>query len=232
MIRQPSQCPSECGARAHRLVFVALVLVQIFGGLIMANMASGVELKARVLAQDTSEISLQYVLDNSSDNRIFVFDQLLYFDSTGVTKLAGTGAYVFLDGEHTVRIVRGVIAPPMYMSVARRPPIVASPVEAGATRKGTIKLALPMNEVNPYFPPQECDPKSARSVALFRVQVGWVEEREGMKIGSFVVDGKELVRLSGGWGSPIQRVAETEVSVKGVRICSYPGRFDRPQLQK
>jgi hypothetical protein len=232
MIRQPRRCPSECEARARRPAFVALLLVQISGGLVMTNMASGVELKARVLAQNASEISLQYVLDNSSASRIFVFDQLLYFDSKGATRLAETGAYVFLDGERTARIVRGIIAPPMYMSVARRPPIVASPVDAGATRNGTIKLALPMSEVNPYFPPQECDPKSARSVTLFRVQVGWVEEREGMKMGSFVVDGKALVRLSGGWGSPIQRVAETEVSVKGVGICSYPGRFDRPQLQK
>jgi len=167
-------------------------------------------------------------------NSVALLDRhsLLYFDSKGATKLSDAGAYVFMDGERTARVVRGVVAPPMFMSVSRRPPIVASPVEPGASKRGTIKLALPLTEANPYFPPQECDPKRVIQISRLLIQIGWVEHRQKTTAGKFVIDGTELVRLTGGWGSPVQRIAQTEVAVRGVELCPRAGQFDRPLLRQ
>ena len=198
----------------------------------MTEKAIGVELRLDLLDQQADEITLRYELLNLTDGRIFVFDQILYFDAKGATRLTETGAHVFDDGDGTARIVRGFVATPMFMSVARRPPIVASSVEPGWESSGVIKLPLPLSEANPYFPPQVCDPKLAQPVTRLRVQVGWVEERDGMKIGTVEIDDKALIRLSGGWGSPLQRVAQEEIAVRGVTLCRYSGRFHRPQLQQ
>lgn len=198
----------------------------------MIQSALAVELRAQVNKQTATELTLAYELRNTTAARIFVFDHLLYFDSKGATRRADTGAYVFDDGDGVVRVVRGFIAPPMYMSVARRPPIVASGVNPGWASAGVIKLALPLAERNPYFPPQPCDPSAARPVSRLRLQVGWVEEREGMKTGPYEIDHKSLVRLIGGWGSPLQRTAQTEIAVTGLTLCPHAGQFDRPPLQQ
>lgn len=198
----------------------------------MSDLALAVDLKARVAGQSESEITLKYSLENGSAERIYAFDLVLYFDAKGATKLAETGAYVFADGDHAVRVVRGIIAPPMFMSVSRRPPIVASPVEPGAAKSGTIKLALPLAEASPFFAPQECEASSAKPIARLLLQIGWVEHRPQTATGTFAVDGKELVRLNGGWGSPVQRVAQTEIPVRGVALCPRSGPFDRPQLRQ
>lgn len=198
----------------------------------MTDNAFAVELRAQVNKQTATELTLAYELRNTTDARIFVFDHLLYFDAKGQTRRADTGAYVFSDGDGVARIVRGFIAPPMFMSVARRPPIVASAVNPGWASAGVIKLPLPLAEAGPYFPAQPCDAASALPVTRLRVQVGWVEEREGTKTGPFEIDRKSLVRLTGGWGSPLQRTAQTELQVTGVKLCLYAGRFDRAQLQR
>ncbi|MBK1721537.1 hypothetical protein [Thiocystis violacea] len=197
----------------------------------MTESALAVELQAQVNKQTATELTLAYELRNSTGSRIFVFDHLLYFDAKGATRRADTGAYVFQDGGGVARVVRGFIAPPMFMSVARRPPIVASAINPGWASAGVIKLALPLAEANAYFPPQVCDPASARPITRLRVQIGWVEEREGVKTGPFEIDHKSLVRLIGGWGSPLQRTAQIDVLVTGIRLCPYVGQFDRPQLQ-
>ncbi|NEX22403.1 hypothetical protein G3480_19175 [Thiorhodococcus mannitoliphagus] len=198
----------------------------------MTDNALAVELRAQVNKQTATELTLAYELRNTTDTRIFVFDHLLYFDAKGATRRADTGAYVFADRDGVVRVLRGFIAPPMFMSVARRPPIVASAVNPGWASAGVVKLPLPLIEMNAYFPAEACDPASARPVSRLRIQVGWVEEREGTKTGPFEIDHKSLVRLIGGWGSPLQRTAQTEIEVTGVRLCPYAGRFDRPQLQQ
>lgn len=232
MIRQPRVSHDGRGGWTNRLALAGLLVLQLCGGLIMTEKAIGVELRLELLDKQADEISLRYELLNSTDGRIFVFDQMLYFDTKGATRLNDTGAHVFDEGGGTVRIVRGFVAPPMFMSVARRPPIVASSLQPGWESAGVIKLPLPLGEGNPYFPPQACDPKWAHPVTRLRVQVGWVEERDGMKISTVKIDDKALTRLSGGWGSPLQRVAEGEIAVRGVALCPYSGRFDRPQLQQ
>ncbi|MBK8337533.1 MAG: hypothetical protein IPL03_13585 [Sterolibacteriaceae bacterium] len=216
----------------REVVFAGLLTVAIFGGVVMSDIALAVDLRASVAGQSDREITLQYALENSTGGRIYAFDLPLYFDSKGATKLAETAAYVFLDGERTARIVRGILAPPMFMSVSRRPPIVASAIESGASKSGTIKLALPLSEANPYFPTQECDPKSARPIARLLLQIGWVEHRQNTVTAKAVIDAKELVRLTGGWGAPLQRVAQAEVAVRDVGLCPYSGQFDRAQLRQ
>ncbi len=198
----------------------------------MTENARGVELDVQVQAQKDTEIRLAYELRNTTRARIFVFDHILYFDSKGAISLSNTGSYVFFDHQETARIIRGFIAPPMYMSVARRPPIVASAVDPGWASAGLIELPLPLAETNPYFPPQTCDPRAARPISRLRLQVGWVEEREGLRTGVFKVDERSLVRLLGGWGTPLQRVAQTDIGVTGVAICVHSDPFDRPQLQQ
>lgn len=232
MIRQRGRCRDEKPMSMREILSAGILAVTIFGGLVMSDIALAVDLRASVAGQDDREITLQYVLENSTGGRIYAFDLPLYFDSKGATKLAETGAYVFLDGERTARIVRGIVAPPMYMSVSRRPPIVASQVEPGASKTGTIKLALPLSEANPYFPGQECDAKSAKPIARLLMQIGWVEQRPEAQTAKVLVDGKELLRLTGGWGAPLQRVAQVEVAVRGVGLCPYSGQFDRAQLRQ
>lgn len=91
---------------------------------------------------------------------------------------------------------------------------------------------MPLSEANPYFPTQECDPKSARPIARLLLQIGWVEHRQNTVTAKAVIDAKELVRLTGGWGAPLQRVAQAEVAVRGVGLCPHSGQFDRPQLRQ
>ena len=232
MIRLPGRCRNGMRKTLEKRVFAGLLALASIGGLVMSDMVFAVDLKANVVAQSDSEMTLQYALQNSTASRIYAFDSLLYFDSKGVTKLSETGAYVFMDGERTARVVRGIVAPPMFMSVSRRPPIVASQVETGASRTGTIKLALPLSEANPYFPAQECDAKSAKPIARLVLQIGWVEQRQETQTAKVMVDGKELLRLTGGWGTPLQRVAQAEVAVRGVGLCPYSGQFDRAQLRQ
>lgn len=232
MTRRPAQHRSWRRHAMRGVRFAALVTAQILGGLLMSDVALAVKLDAQVMRQSEQDIEVQYVLVNSTPGRILLFDQLLSFDAKGAIRLAQYGAYVFRDGEKSARLVIGLVAPPMFMSVARRPPIVVSILEPGATRTAAIKLSLPLAEFNPYFPVQACDPKQAKPVIRLQVQLGWVEQRSGMSLGKVVVEGKEFDRLSGGWGSPLQRVAMAEVAVHGVGLCEYAGQFDRPELQK
>lgn len=196
----------------------------------MTNEVGAAELKAAVVGQNAQQIELRYQVRNVSKDRIYVFTPMLRYGPKSVIKRDDEGAHVFLQGNHTARLLRGLIAPPLYMSVARRPPIVVTAVEADASHVATIRLALPLVEANPYFPPQECDLRSAHSISELKLQVGWVEARTGMALGEVSVDGAKLLRLSGGWGAPLQRVLETVVPVTGVALCPYAGQFDRPAL--
>lgn len=232
MTRLPGRCRNGTRRMLEDRVFAGLFTLAAIGGLVMSDMALAVDLKANVVAQSESEMTLQYALENATGGLIYAFDSVLYFDSKGATKISETDAYVFMDGERTARVVRGIVAPPMFMSVSRRPPIVASPVEPGASKRGIIKLALPLSESNPYFPPQECDPQTVSQISRLLIQIGWVEHRQKTVTGKLVVDGKELVRMTGGWGSPVQRVAQTEVAVRGIGLCPRAGQFDRPQLRQ
>lgn len=198
----------------------------------MVKQAAGVELKVSVVAQTANEISLRYDLKNDRDAPIHVFDQQMYFDSKVVVKHDENGAYIFLDDDHSVRLVRGIISPPFFMSVLARPPIVVSTLESGKERSGIIKLILPATEANLFFPPKPCDPKTVKLVDKLKLQIGWVEHREKMAFREIQVDGKPFKNISGAWGAPIQYVAEKEISVKAVGICPYPERFDRPLLNQ
>ena len=198
----------------------------------MTDLAYTVTLSAQVIELSAQELTLKYVLSNLSQTRIFAFDRVLGFDQKGLTKFAETDAYVNLDGNSVGRVVRGIIHPPMYMSVSRRPPIVITPIESGKSVSGTIKFSIPISESSPYYPRQACDAKAAKSTAMLRLQFGWVEQREKMGFAKVMVDGKEMIRLVGGWGDPIQRIAQTEVSVRGVGVCPYVGRFDAAKLAK
>ncbi len=196
----------------------------------MANEIEAAELKAAVVGQNAQQIELTYHVRNMSKNRIYVFTPMLRYGLKATIKRDDEGAHVFLEGNHTARLLRGLIAPPLYMSVARRPPVVVTAVEAAASYVATIRLALPLTEANPFFPSQECDLRSAYSISELKLQVGWVEARTGMALGEVSVDGVTLLRLSGGWGAPLQRVLETVVPVTGVALCKYAGQFDRPAL--
>jgi hypothetical protein len=211
-------------------VFLWSFLLAIFWEFFMMDLTFAATLSAQVVEQSAQEITLQYVLSNATQTRIFAFDRVLYFDPKGVTKYGGTDAYVFLDSESVARLVRGIIDPPMYMSVSRRPPIVVTPIEPGKSVIGSIKFLLPFSEMNPYFPRQECNVKATKSITVFRLQIGWVEQRENMGFAKVLVDGNEMIRLVGGWGTPLQRVAQTEISVRGVGLCPYVGRFDAALL--
>ncbi|MFZ4622909.1 MAG: hypothetical protein ACOYNF_01615 [Rhodoferax sp.] len=191
----------------------------------MTDLAYAVTVSALVAEQSAQEITIQYRLSNQSQTRVFAFDRVLYFDQKGQTKNAETDAYIFLEGQSIARLVRGIINPPMYMSVSRRPPIVVTPIEAGQSAIGTIKLPLPFSEMNPYFPRQTCDGKVVKPIVILRLQIGWVEQRQNMTFAKVTIDGTEMIRLQGGGGSPLQRVAQTEISVGRVALCPYIGKF-------
>ena len=230
MIRPRGRCRNGKHKRLFKHRFLWLLGIAIFGEFFMLDLAHALNIQAQIVEQSAEEITLQYVLSNTTRERVYAFDRLLYFDDKGVSKLDETGAYVSLDVPSTARIVRGVVKPPMYMSVSRRPPIIVSPIEPGGRLGGKITLPLPMRESSPFFPPQACDAKTAKAISKLRLQIGWVEQRESIVVANFLIEGKEMLRAVGGWEVPRQRVAQTEIAVQGLGLCSYPGRFDAAQL--
>ena len=142
MIRPRGRCRNGKHKRLFKHRFLWLLGIAIFGEFFMLDLAHALSIQAQIVEQSAEEITLQYVLSNTTRERVYAFDRLLYFDDKGVTKLDETGAYVSLDVPSTARIVRGVVKPPMYMSVSRRPPIIVSPIEPGGRLGGKITLPL------------------------------------------------------------------------------------------
>lgn len=207
-------------------------LINLFGVIGMEENNGTADLSVVVTEQTAGSITLRYQLSNRTAVPIYAFDTILRFSDIGNTYVDEFGAYVFRAEGGIVRLVRGMVAPPMTVSVNRRPPPVALPIQAGGNKTGTIKLALPLSEINPYFQSQVCKQEDTVPVNAFRLQVGWVEQRPEIAIERFVIGEFTLLRLRGGWGQPLQRTATADVAVNGIRVCPHVGPFDRPLLQK
>jgi len=191
----------------------------------------GVIMDAKILNQTTSQVTVEYTIHNNALNRIFVFDQLLKFDDKGEIGFDQDNAYVFLEN-NIVRLVRGIVNPPLIKSVSRRTPIVASILEAGESKTETMTLGMPTREYHPFFPPMEfCEPKLKQEVTKVLLQIGWIEEQKGITTSTIKIGEKELMKLSGGW-NPLQHVLEADIPApQNYQACMYLGAiFDRPQL--
>lgn len=198
----------------------------------MSQIAYALELNAEVVSQTPQQLTLRYQTLNRSEDLVYLFVPVLHFVSGATAVKLATSGWLSLEGQHTARLTMGLVAPPAYISVARRPPPVVTPVAAGKTHEGLIELPLPLLESSPYFASQECAPPQLRSIVEMRVEIGWVEARSNMAFQNVKIEDRDYQRLMGGWGAPTQRVSTASVPVRGVALCPNSAeRFDRAQLQ-
>lgn len=189
---------------------------------------SPVRLEAVVDKQDAQHLVLRYTLTNPLAQRIYLFAPPLRFGPHAMPESLEDGAWLFQEDEHGVRLVRALLPPPLFGIAMRLPTAVVS-LEPGASYAGSIVLSLPLTESRPYLPPVT-DAGALYSVHQARLQIGWVEARDNMKLRpQSWPNGTTLLTLEGNWGTPLQRVVEVVLPLASVALRRSPDPlFDRP----
>lgn len=174
-------------------------------------------------------LTVAYEFSNRSDRTVYVFDVVASFGERGKVVIEPKRAFVFLQGDDTVRIVRALMPNPSLKSIAKRPPNLATRVAPRASHKGEIELPLPLVERHPFFAQVGADAATPATVRRAVLQIGWVEERPGMEVSEFETADGPFLQVAGGWGKPVQYLAEQAFAVE-VPVVRHPDPFERPRI--
>lgn len=188
------------------------------------------ELKAE-LDVGKDALTIRYDVRNRSDKLIYVFDRLTSFEGP-LTKVEPEQAFVLLQGTDAVRIICALLPKPPLLSIARRPPTYVSVVQPGGTRTGRLQLGLPLIERHPFYPQIKKEEGKETRVQRVIFELGWVEQRPGMKLSEQPSALGTEVDLSGGWGKPTQWISEMTLSAPGLPVVRHPDPFERPRPVK
>jgi hypothetical protein len=194
------------------------------------NVRPAVELTAK-LEVSKEMLTIEYDVHNRSDKVIYVFDRLTSFEGPA-TKVEPDQAFVLLEGADAVRIVCALMPKPDLMSIARRPPTYVSIVQPQGSRTGRLNLGLPLIERHPFYPKINKEAGKETLVQRLILELGWVEQRPGMKLSERQSALGTEVELSGGWGKPVQWISEMALAAPGLPVVRHPNPFERSRPLK
>jgi len=170
-------------------------------------------------------LDVEYVVSNQTDRTVYVFDRTARF-ANGKVVVEPDRMFVALNGTDEVRILHAFMGPPRSRDVNRRPPVLATPVAPRAELRRKLALSLPLHE-NVQFDSAD-DAPDATPVVVKRVRliVGWVEQRPGMTVAPQPTAAGEEIKLSGGWGQPVQWLSEMAAD-RAVPVAPHREPFER-----
>ena len=163
-------------------------------------------------------VALNYTVSNTTSTAILLFDRL--YDMKAKS-LDPDWAYVEVD-RSSVAITRAVETLPPGLLMENPPVPYAREVPAGAEAQGTIRIALPIEEVGPYYHITRKGNSRDVSITKLDVRLGWSPKpADGAPAtgGSWVdLEGERLLLLPYWTAIKAQRIARSEprtVNLKG-----------------
>ena len=175
--------------------------------------------------REGDKLIVEYTVRNNTQHDIYLFDQMISYGGNKQI-IDPNKADSFFDEPKTLRLVRGILQLPgeKDVKVYVKPYVRSGPGRDEA--KGRIELPVPVPEMSTFYGLP--DPENSKTVDCekIRLLIGWVEFRNGMKIDEDDVSGQKVLRVSGSWDKPYQRLLEKTLTVK-VSVVVRTDTFDR-----
>ena len=160
------------------------------------EMNSGVTLTGKANVVDKT-LTVEYTVNNSLSNSIYVFDEMIKYDASGLPLLDKTNAYVFWEEPSTLRLVRAVLRVPPNMNVYALEIPFAREVKTQSSISGKIVLSLPVHEYSPFAPTiteENVETVKCNSIVLF---IGWTVMEAGTTVTETDAEGEQALRVRG-----------------------------------
>ncbi|HLL99643.1 MAG TPA: hypothetical protein VK400_01195 [Pyrinomonadaceae bacterium] len=116
-------------------------------------------------------LQVEYRVKNTTAKPIYIFN-VLWDTSSGEYRRAPQGVYVSLKTDGALHLSKQIPALPKTMKVEVREIPFVTKIEAGKEFAETIKLAVPVEEYNPYFPKESDSTEELKNAetAVFSIQ--------------------------------------------------------------
>lgn len=96
-------------------------------------------------------LQIEYKIKNTTAKPIYIFN-VLWDTSSGAYRVLPQGVYACLNKDNVLHLTKQIPALPKTMKVEAREIPFVTRIEAGKEYGETIKLTVPVEEYNPYFP--------------------------------------------------------------------------------
>lgn len=136
-----------------------------------------------------STFQVQYQVKNTRDKPIYLFNALWGWDEKGNYVLPPSPVYVCLKREGFLHLAKRILPLPRGRRVEVRIVPFATKVEVGQEFSETLQLALPIQEYNPYFPPDEQSTYQIMTAEAMVFSLQFVGELEELKVQSAPLPG-------------------------------------------
>ncbi|HEX8247108.1 MAG TPA: hypothetical protein VF599_02905 [Pyrinomonadaceae bacterium] len=116
-------------------------------------------------------LQIEYTVKNTTAKPIYIFN-ILWETSSGNYRPLPQSAYVSLKTDGVLHLSKQIPALPKTMKVEVREIPFVTKIEAGKEFTETVKLAVPVEEYNPYFPKESDSTEEAKTAetAVFSLQ--------------------------------------------------------------
>lgn len=177
---------------------------------------------------EKNKLVVDYSVKNTLATSIYVFDEMIDYDSEGKPQLNPSTAYCFWEEPNTVRLVRAILRIPLEKDIYSLEIPYARELKAQSSLDGKIELDIPVNEKSPFYALPTEENSKIVSCERVRLYVGWTEFREGTQITEATISGEKVLRIRGSWRPHLVRAdfdAKTQMVV-------HTEVFDRQLPQK
>ena len=101
--------------------------------------------------KENDKLVVEYTVRNTLSHSIYVFDEMIEYDSNGQPKINRSTAYCFWEEPETLRLVRAILRVPLEKDVYSLEIPYARELKAQAEITGRIELDLPVNEKKSFL---------------------------------------------------------------------------------
>ncbi len=176
--------------------------------------------KARI---ENNKLIVEYSVRNTTPTSLYIFDEMIEYDSKGQPKINKTTAYCFWEEPNTLRLARALLRIPLEKDIYSLEIPYARELKPQATLSGKIELDIPVKEKSPFYAPPTEENSKIVDCTKVRLFIGWTEFREGTQITEANIGGEKVLRIRGNWQP---HVVQEEFGVP-VKVVAYTDIFDR-----
>lgn len=172
---------------------------------------------------ENGKLSVEYTLRNNLPYSVYVFDEMIAYNSEGRPQIDRSIAYRFWEEPKTLRLVRAVLKMPLEKEVYSLEIPYARELKAQAALTGKIELDVPVKEKSPFYGFPKPDASKEVECDRIKLYLGWTEATDGIKIQEATVGSAKVLRIRGKWQP---RVVSEDFNV-GVKVIAHTDTFDR-----
>lgn len=199
-----------------------LLLVQSANAQIKTKPHGEVTLSASAVLEPTALV-ITYRVSNETEQTIVLWDQMIDYDGRD-EKIDPKGAYVLWEKPDVIRVIRAELPVPPHLNVYRNEVPYVRTVTAHSVVEGIVRLALPVEEVSPFYSPP--DFWNVVKCTKVHLEIGWRELLPEMKMIPIALQGVAVNRVEGQWSQPHHRLLQTSIELS-IRLKVRRGDFDR-----